>query len=258
MTKTWAIAAVAIKELYRRKDFYVLFVLTALLTLLLASISFFNDSHIVRYIKEICLLLIWISALVIAVSTAARQIPGERENRTIFPLLAKPVTRAHLVVGKFLGCWLATGLALVVFYAFFSVISGAREHSWPWATYFQGLWLHWAMLAIVIAFTLLGSVVFTAPSSNTTITFILALAILLVGRHLNKVALGLAEPGSSILYAFYYAMPHLEFFDIRDFIVHDLGTVPWKAWGLDTLYALAYTGVFLIAAWLVFRRKALN
>ena len=53
-----------------------------------------------------------------AVGTTARQIPAERENRTIFPLLAKPVTRAQVVAGKFLGCWLACGMALVVFYLF--------------------------------------------------------------------------------------------------------------------------------------------
>ena len=41
---------------------------------------------------------------------AARQIPAERENRTIFPLLAKPVTRGQVIAWKFLGCWLAAGI----------------------------------------------------------------------------------------------------------------------------------------------------
>src|SRR3954470_12432250 len=123
-----ALAGVVIKELYRRKDFYVLFVMTAVITLLMGSVTFFGDGKIVRYLKDICLLLIWASALAIAIATTARQIPTERENRTIFPLLAKPVTRAQVIVGKFLGCWLACGLALVVFYLFFGVVSGSREH----------------------------------------------------------------------------------------------------------------------------------
>src|SRR3954452_3017571 len=114
-----AVSTIVIKELYRRKDFYVLFVLTALITLLMGSVKFFNDDKIVRYLKDICLLLIWISALVIAIATTARQIPAERENRTIFPLLAKPVTRWQVVLGKFVGCWLACGMALVLFYLFF-------------------------------------------------------------------------------------------------------------------------------------------
>ena len=79
------------------------------ITLVMGSVTLFHDPKIVRYLKEICLLLIWISSLVIAITTAARQIPVERENRTIFPLLAKPVTRTQLLVGKFLGCWLACG-----------------------------------------------------------------------------------------------------------------------------------------------------
>ena len=37
-----AIASIVIKELYRRKDFYVLFILTVLITLLAGSANFFN------------------------------------------------------------------------------------------------------------------------------------------------------------------------------------------------------------------------
>src|SRR2546423_11833893 len=128
MNHVLAVASIVIKDLYRQKVFYVFFVLTAVITLLMGSLNFFGDDKIVRYLKEICLLLIWISALAIAVGTSARQIPAERENRTIFPLLAKPITRGHVVVGKFLGCWLACGLALLVFYLFFGVISASREN----------------------------------------------------------------------------------------------------------------------------------
>lgn len=258
MQTSLAIGSVVIKELYRRKDFYVLFVLTALITALLGSLSFFNDQSIARYVKEVCLSLIWISSLIIAVMTAARQIPAERESRTIFPLLAKPVTRMHLLTGKFLGCWLATGLALGLFYLFFTIVSGLREHSWPLASYFQAFWLHWAMLGIVIALTLYGSVIFSAPSANVTIMVIVATAILLLGRHLSKVAAGLPEPANSILYTIYFLIPHLEFFDLRDFIVHGWGEVPWKAWLLATVYAVSYSALFLTAAWMAFRKKALN
>jgi ABC-type transport system involved in multi-copper enzyme maturation permease subunit len=258
MNSIWAIATVVIKELYRRKDFYVLFVLTALITLLMGSLHFFSDEQVVRYLKELCLLLIWVSALVIAITTAARQIPAERENRTIFPLLAKPVSRAQVLLGKFLGCWLACGLALVVFYVFFGVVSAAREHAWPLVSYFQALWLHWCLLAVVVALALGGSLVFAAPSSNATICFVVSLGILLLGRHLNKVALGLPEPSQTLLYAVYFAMPHLELFDVRELIIHDWGPIAWPVWALATAYAAVYTAVFLLASWLVFRRKPLS
>jgi Cu-processing system permease protein len=253
-----AIGAVVIKELCRRKDFYVLFVLTALITVAMGSVSFFNEAKVVRYVKELCLLLIWISSLVIAVTTAARQIPFERENRTLFPLLAKPVTRAQVVLGKFWGCWLATGLVLAVFYLFFVVISATRDGEWPLGASFQALTLHWSMLGIVIAMTLLGSLVFAAPSSNNTITFVIVLGILLLGRHLNKVALKLDEPLQTLLYSVYYLIPHLELYDMRDLLVHGWGAIPGLVWLGAIGYAAVYTGLFLFGACLVFKHRSVG
>jgi ABC-type transport system involved in multi-copper enzyme maturation permease subunit len=257
MNKVIAIARVVIKELYRRKDFYVLFILTALITVVMGSINFFHDDRIVRIIKEVCLLLIWLSSLVIAVTTTSRQIPSERENRTIFPLLAKPITRWQVLLGKFIGCWIASGLALLVFYVFFGLVSASREHALPLGHYFQALWLHWQVLAIVIALTLLGSVTLS-PAANVTIIFIASVGILFVGRHLNKVAVQMGEPSSSLLYGLYFAIPHLEFFDVRDLIIHDWPLIEWKYIAGATLYSWAYAALLVLAAGLVFRRKPLN
>ncbi len=258
MNTVWALSGVVIKELYRRKDFYVLLVLTGLITLAAGSANFFNDAKIVVYLKDLCLLLIWISALVIAVGTAARQIPAEREQRTIFPLLAKPVTRWQVILGKFLGCWLACGLALVVFYAFFVVVTGSREHHWPLLNYFQALWLQWIMLGVVIALVLFGSIIFSAPSANATICIVVVVGILLIGRHLNKVALQQPEPLQTLIYVVYFLIPHLEWYDVRDLIVYDHALISWWHCGLATLYGAVYVLLFLFVAWLAFRRKRLS
>jgi ABC-type transport system involved in multi-copper enzyme maturation permease subunit len=259
MNNIFAVAGVVIKELYRRKDFYVLFILTIVICLVMASVNIFNDNQIVRYLKELCLLLIWISSLVIAITTTARQIPAEREQRTLLPLLAKPLSRTQLIFGKFLGCWLACGLVLVCFYTFFGALAASREHAWPLLNYFQAAFLHWVMLGVVVALTLLGSLVFAAPSSNSTICFVIVMAILCVGRYLDMIALSMAEPGRTIIDLIYYAVPHLEWnFEMRNLIVHDWPLVEWNFVVLDALYSLAYTAVFLVAACLVFRRKAVN
>jgi ABC-type transport system involved in multi-copper enzyme maturation permease subunit len=258
MKNIFAVAGIVIKELYRRKDFYVLFIVTILLCLVMASVNIFNDDKVVRYLKEICLLLVWISSLVIAITTTARQIPAERENRTLLPLLAKPLTRTQLILGKFLGCWIACGLTLLCFYLFFGLLAGTREHLWPVLDYFQAATLHWFMLGVVVAIALLGSLVFAAPSSNSTICFVIVGGILLVGRHLDQVALTLPEPARIITQAIYFAIPHLELFDMRDLVIHDWPLIEWKFFGLAMLYALAYTAVFLTGACLVFRRKPVN
>jgi len=253
-----ALAGVVIKELYRRKDFYVLFVLTAVLTVAAGSVRFFQDPNIVRYMKDLCLFLIWISALLITIATTARQIPAERENRTIFPLLAKPVTRGQVILGKFFGCWLASGAALAVFYIFFAIITGSREQYWPILDYLQAFLLQWIMLGIVTAMTLLGSIIFAAPSSTVTILFIVVAGILFLGRHLNTIALHNPEPLRSVIYTVYFIIPHLELFDVRERLVNDWGLVSWLDCGVAALYAAAYTGLFLLLTWLAFRRKRLN
>ncbi|HUZ07134.1 MAG TPA: ABC transporter permease subunit [Candidatus Paceibacterota bacterium] len=259
MRTIFALAGVVIKELYRRKDFYVLFILTIVICLVMASVNIYNDKEIIRYIKALCLLLIWISSLVIAITTTARQIPTEREQRTLLPLLAKPLTRTQLIFGKFLGCWIACGLVLVCFYAFFGVLAATREHDWRLMNYFQAAFLHWMVLGVVIAMTLLGSLVFAAPSSNATICFVVVAAILCVGRYLDEVALKMQEPLRFLVNVIYYAIPHLEWvFGMRNLIVHDWPLIGWNFVGLATLYFLAYAAVFLLAACLVFRRKAVN
>lgn len=258
MKKIFAMAGVVLREMCRRKDFYVLFILTVLLSLVMASVTFFNEEKIVRYVKELCLLMIWAASLVIAVTSAARQIPAEREQRTLFPLLAKPVTRSQVMLGKFLGCWLATGAALLCFYLFFGALAMSREHEWPVLNYFQAFGLHWVMLGVVVAFVLLGSLVFAAPSSNITISVVATLAILILGRHLNKVALQMTEPGRSITYIIYYLIPHLELFDVRDLIVHNWPLIPWNAWALAVGYGCVFAALFIwIACW-VFQRKQVN
>ena len=100
--------------------------------------------------------------------------------------------------------------------------------------------------------------VFTAPSSNTTISFIGVLGILLLGEHLHKVALQLAETLQTVLTLIYFLIPHLEWNDIRQRVIYDHPPIAWTDCGLATLYGLADAGLFLYLAWLMFRRKGLT
>ena len=113
------------------------------------------------------------------------------------------------------------------------------------------------MLAVVIALSLCGSIISAAPSSTTTICFITVAGILLVGGHLNAVALHQPQPLQTIFYTIYFLIPHLEWFDIRDLVVYDWRLIPWSYLFLATLYATAYTGLFLLLTWIGFRRKSL-
>lgn len=258
MRVIWAMGRVVLLELIRRKDFYVLFTLAAVLTLLAGSVNIFDDRQIARYVVELNYLLVMVSSLVIAVTTTARQIPSEFEQRTILSLLAKPVSRAQVLAGKYLGAWVACGLCLVVFYTFMVLLTYSRAHGLGLPLLVQAAWLHWILLGVVIGMALAGSLIFAAPSSNATICLVVVLGLLAVGRYLDKLALGTAEPLQSLLLAAYYALPHLEFFDLRELLIHRWPPVKWSAVALATLYGWFYMALwYALSCWL-FQRKRTN
>jgi ABC-type transport system involved in multi-copper enzyme maturation permease subunit len=258
MRKILAIAQVVLLEMVRRKDLYVLLIVTVVLTLLVATVNVFNQARLVRYVKEICLLMIWVSSLVIAVMTSARQVPAERENRTLFPLLAKPVSRTQFLLGKFAGCWLACGLALIGFYLVFVLLMLTRETNPPLLSYFQAMVLHWIGLGVICALVLLGSLLFPAIPANATISFFIVGGIMLFARYLKDFSVQLSEPFQTTLMLVFYCMPHLEMFDIRDRIVHAWPLIPWGIWSVAIVYGLFFTALFLVIGCCLFRRKAVN
>jgi ABC-type transport system involved in multi-copper enzyme maturation permease subunit len=172
--------------------------------------------------------------------------------------LAKPVSRSAVLVGKFLGCWLACGLALLVFYLFFAVLSASREHTLPVASYLQVIWMHWILVALIIALSLLGSLVFAAPSSNATIVLVIVVGILLVGQHLNKVAVEMPGLPGILLSATYFAIPHLEFYDLRSVAIHNWPARDWGMILLATVYGGVYCGLILGGACAIFRKRILT
>ena len=107
--------------------------------------------------------------------------------------------------------------------------------------YSEALWLHWICIGIVVAFVLLGSVVFTAPSSNATISFIVVVGIMFCGGHLNGVATHMGGIGGNIVYAIYFCIPHLEWYYVKDIVVQNWGLIPGAAVVGATVYGLLYS-----------------
>jgi hypothetical protein len=105
---------------------------------------------------------------------------------------------------------------------------------------------------------LLGSIVFAAPSSNATICFVVIAGIMFAGAHLNGVAVEMGGWRGTLVYGVYYLIPHLEWYDVRELIVHDWGTIDWLACAGATVYALLYSALLLDVTWLLFRRRTLT
>jgi ABC-type transport system involved in multi-copper enzyme maturation permease subunit len=255
--KILTIALFSFKELVRKKDFYVLFLLLAGLLAFLFSESFFGVSDIIRYLKDIGLSAVLFLSIAIALPFSSRQLPVEIESKTIYPLLSKPVSRASVVIGKYLGSILISFGGFTLFYAAF-LIAIIMKGGQIGVLFIQAYLFSLLLLAVLCAFSVLFSI-FLTISANITITLFLyiltywfsaQIKLLLSSKGLNAVA-------GALLNGIYYLIPHFEFYDIRMRLVHDWEALPmWIVFSI-IFYTVIYIAAILFLAVRIFKKKNL-
>ena len=254
LTQIAALARLSLLDLYRRKDLVVVFILCAVLITPLAFFAPFGIPGASRQMSELSLLLIWIFSLIISTAVATRLIPPELESRTIYPLLAKPVSRGTILFGKYCGALAASLSALLLFYIAFALLSGLREHLWFPPVLLQAFILHAAAVILLCALTLLGSLVLT-PSANWTVAALLTVSMLAFGGKIPQYAASQPAPTRQILALLDLLAPHFDFFDMRMRVVHQWPEISWGLCGFILLYALVYSFLCLGLASVLFKRK---
>lgn len=249
-----ALAGLSVLELYRRKDLIVVFVLSAVILLPLAFFSPFGMSGASRYLNELALLLVWLFSAVIGLGVSVRLFPPEFESRTIYPMLAKPVARGTILFGKYLGAMAASVSALAVFYLAYGVLAGVRQGVWFPVILLQAFILHVGFLVIVTALGLTGSL-FLTPSANLSLSGLLIVGMLFFGQRLPVLAAAQPLPGKWVLNLLHWIGPHVEFFDLRQRVVHDWPALGWGVCAAACAYAAAYASACLALASCVFGKK---
>ena len=249
-----ALAFVSVLELYRRKDLIVVVVLSQVILLPFLFVTPFGVSGAGRYVNELALLLVWLFSAAIGLGVSARLFPPEFESRTIYPLLAKPVGRGTILLGKYAGALAASLSALAVFYLAYGLLVGVRQGVWFPLTLLQAFVLHVGFLVVVTALGVLGSLLLT-PSANLTLCGLVTVGMLAFGQRLPELAAAQPRPGKWVLEALHWVGPHLEFFDLRQRLVHGWPGVGWGVCAAALAYALGYAAVCLALAGWAFRRK---
>jgi len=249
-----ALAGLSIMELYRRKDLLVVFVLSAVILLPLSVLKPFGVAGASRYVTEMALLLVWLFSLVIGLGVSMRLFPPEFESRTIYPMLAKPVGRGTLLLGKYLGALAASVSALAVFYLAYGILAGVRQGVWFPLILLQAFVLHIGFMVVVTALGLTGSL-FMTGSANLTLNVLLTVGMLFFGQRLPALAAAQPVPGKWVLTLFHWVGPHMEFFDLRQRVVHDWPPLGWSVCLSVSAYALCYAAVCLTLAECIFRKK---
>ena len=254
MRRILVIARVVWLDLLRRKDLYVMAILLLTLLFVLMSLNLFGLGAVVRYILDIGLLMAWLFSLVLVVSLTARQLPREESRGTIFPLLAKPLTRAELLLGKWLGSATASVFATLAFYAVIVLLTAWRGGAVNGPCLGQAFLLHAVALALVSAVALALSARRTYGAA-ASMTYVLCGAAFFIAPAVPELLAHEPGPSGRVLMVLYYALPHLDLFDVRQRLIHDWGPAPWPDVLGILLYGLVWAAVFLLLAWLAYRAK---
>jgi ABC-type transport system involved in multi-copper enzyme maturation permease subunit len=193
--------------------------------------------------------------LMIAVVVGAALVHKELDKRTIYVLVAKPVRRWELLVGKYLGLMATILLAFGVMFAVLAgtVITLGGRLDWLLALAVAGLFLQLAAVtAVAILFSTLAS-----PALSAVFTICLYIVgtaadqLRLFADRMPGLAVKLAVKGAS------YAVPNLHLCDYRTEAVYGL-EVPGAKVALMLVYIMTYTALILLVSSAILERKDLK
>jgi len=241
-------------EMLRRKDIYVLLILLTAMLAALVSLNIFGIAGTVRYIKDVGLMITWLFSWILAVTISCRLIPQEETRGTIFPLLAKPVSRFEFILGKWLGAWTITGAAVLIFYLLTMSIVSIKGGLFSVGAILQGFTLHFFALGII---TSIG-IMFSARMNNdaaTSLTYVLTAAAFIVSPKIPAFIAKSKGIHSIMLDILYHMLPHFEVLDMRTRIIHNYGPVRTEVFLTSIAYALLLSLVFALIAWIAYRKK---
>lgn len=247
-----------ILESLRRKDIYVLLILSLVVLGGASMLNFFSLGGMDRFLKDIGLTIIQACVVILAVMATARQLPNEIENRTIYPLLAKPMSRAEFLLGKFGGSLLLSLFVLLLFsLEFFIAVKIIGGTVGP--VFFQYILCQFFSLSLVVALTLFLSLILTY-GANVTITLILIFCSSLFSRIVNLLYFEVESSSAfaaSIIKWIYYFIPHFDLFDMSGKVVHNWEPVSALGLAWLFLYAVLYSFVLITFGYMVFRKKSI-
>ncbi len=160
-THLYAIGRGAVLEMLRRKDLAVLGLFMTVYLLFLAAARFvgLETPAAGTFLLNLSLTLITLLAHVLTLLMAARQLPDELERRTLYPLMARPVQRAEILLGKGLASW-GVGVSVFTVLLIPTLLLVPRMEPYMLSTLLQTLLLQPVALAMTASIALCLSLLF--------------------------------------------------------------------------------------------------
>jgi ABC-type transport system involved in multi-copper enzyme maturation permease subunit len=258
LRQIWLVARGVLIEAIRRKEIYAIILVSLLLIGGVMTVDFFHLEGISKFYREIALKVMSIATAITTVVLAARQLPREFENRTIYPLLAKPVSRWKFLVGKLFGVMLAAAFCLGLFMIVFVAGSLYLHAHVPWGLTLQFIYLQMMMLLILAALSFWLSLMLNLDAAITTGLLFYATSAIITSAT-SFIYDWVSGIGRIMLIILNYLLPQLTLFDLSAKAVHSEAWPPVSAAVIFdlTLYGLVFVILYGALAYAWFRKRPL-
>ena len=246
------IALNTFRENLRDKILYNLLLFAGLLiaaSLLLASLSMGEHQKIVA---DMGLAAINLIGVMIAVFVGIGLVTKEIDRRTIYTVMARPISRAQFLIGRYLGLVLTLSVNLAIMLVVFLAVLWMVRVS-PHMSLLQAIELIYVELLVVTAVAL-----FFSTFSSAMVSASLTVGLYVIG-HLTQDLKGLAEKGeneflTALLTVVYYLVPNLEKLNIKGQAAAGVSiSLTYQA--MATVYGLFYASLLIAAACMIFQRR---
>lgn len=246
------IALNAFRESLRDKILYNLVLFAGLLiglSVLLADLSI-TEHH--KVIADMGLAAINLIGVIIAIFVGISLVNKEIERRTIYTIMARPISRTFFILGKYLGLALTLFVNMTIMMAVF-LATLWLYHVPIEQSLFQAVELIFVEILVVTAIAL-----FFSTFTSTTLSAIFTLGLYVIG-HLTAdlrsvVANGESGGVKAVVDLLYYLCPNLEMLNIKGQAAVGILVAP-EYLLLASLYGVMYAGVLLTSACLVFQKR---
>lgn len=252
--RTLIIASMTVEENLRKRIQYILLFLSVVLVAASAMLNTFSLGAQVTIIKDLSLSGIGLFGLLFTISLLLNAVPGEIEHRTIYPLLAQPITKADYLWGKFLGTMALVTVNLLVLALELMLVLYPYEHAIDFA-------ILPAVLLIAVQCGIVGAmVIFFSLLVSYPLTISIVLFLFIVGG-LSTDYIGLLFKETPKLLAkmvllIKLILPKFDFFIIKNAVVHNHAVSANFVWW-TVIYGFVYIAAIMLVSEIVFERRDL-
>ena len=265
MTAIRSVAGAVFRETVRDRVFYNLLLFAVLLVAASILIGQLTAGQDVKIIKDLGLAATSLFGLFISIFVGIHLVSKEVDRRSVYPLLAKPVRRSELIVGKYAGLLLTllaniTVMTVAIYAVLFFLSRGVPANV-------QGTWdapaLDPALLkAIVLIYLNLAVVtaiaVFFSTYSSPMLSAAFTIGVYIAGQFsadLKRLDLIVDSPAAATLAkALYYVLPDFAKFDVKLAVVHGI-PVSGAYMMATAAYGAMYIAALLFGAVMIFSRR---